>query len=116
MAISVFVLLFTGVLPIVGVDFDWLTIHWVAGLILTAAIVFHTIRAIFWQSPKEMWVSGARTFRNLSMPGRQAGQVLFPAEGHASRHDPAGAGGDRHRPGPVRRDGHTLVVTLERHG
>ncbi len=58
MAISVFVLLFTGVLPIVGVDFEWLTIHWVAGLILTGAVVFHVIRAIFWQRPKDMWVAG----------------------------------------------------------
>lgn len=62
MAISVFVLLFTGILPIVGVDFSWLTIHWVAGLILTGAVVFHTIRAIFFQKPKEMWV-GAADFR-----------------------------------------------------
>jgi len=56
MAISVFVLLGTGVLPIVGVDFDWLTIHWVAGLILTAAVVLHIVRSIFWQRPATMWV------------------------------------------------------------
>ena len=62
MAISVFVLLFTGVLPIIGVDFAWLTIHWVAGLILTGAVLFHTVRALLWQKPKEMWV-GARDFR-----------------------------------------------------
>ena len=57
MAISVFVLLFTGVLPIIGIDFSWLTIHWIAGIILTGAVVFHIIRSIFWQKPKEMWVS-----------------------------------------------------------
>jgi len=62
MAICVFVLLFTGVLPIVGVDFNWLTIHWIAGLILTGAVVFHTVRALIWQKPKEMWV-GARDFQ-----------------------------------------------------
>ena len=54
MAISVFVLLGTGVLPIIGVDFDWLTIHWVAGLILTAAVALHIVRSIFWQRPGTM--------------------------------------------------------------
>jgi len=44
------------------VDFARLTIHWVAGLVLTAAVLFHTIRALFFQSPKEMWV-GARDLR-----------------------------------------------------
>jgi cytochrome b subunit of formate dehydrogenase len=58
MAISVFALLFTGILPILGIDFAWLTIHWVAGLILTGAVVFHTVRALIWQRPREMWISG----------------------------------------------------------
>jgi cytochrome b subunit of formate dehydrogenase len=57
MAISVFVLLITGVLPILGVDFSWLTIHWVTGIILTVAVLFHVIRSIFFQQPKEMWVA-----------------------------------------------------------
>ena len=62
MAISVFVLLITGVLPILGVDFSWLTIHWVTGIILTGAVLFHVIRSIFFQRPKEMWV-GAVDFQ-----------------------------------------------------
>ena len=57
MAISVFVLIITGVLPIIGVEFDWLTIHWVAGLVLTAAVLFHIVRALFWQDLKSMWIS-----------------------------------------------------------
>lgn len=73
MAISVFVLLGTGVLPIIGVDFSWLTIHWVAGIILTGAVVFHTIRSLIWQSPKEMWVSGKdlrEPFDHTVKPGK----------------------------------------------
>jgi cytochrome b subunit of formate dehydrogenase len=73
MAISVLVLLATGVLPIIGIDFPWLTIHWVAGIILTGAVVFHTIRAIFWQRPKEMWVSGKdfkEPFDDTVKPGK----------------------------------------------
>lgn len=49
MAIAIFVLLITGILPKIGVEFAWLTIHWVAGLVLTAAVLFHIVRASFWQ-------------------------------------------------------------------
>jgi cytochrome b subunit of formate dehydrogenase len=46
MAISVIALLITGVLPIIGIEFAWLTLHWIAGLILTAAVLFHVIRSV----------------------------------------------------------------------
>ena len=80
MAISVFVLLFTGVLPIIGIDFNWLTIHWVAGIILTAAVLFHTIRAIFWQKPKEMWVS-AKDFSEPLDDSIKPGKYSFAQKG-----------------------------------
>jgi cytochrome b subunit of formate dehydrogenase len=47
MAISVLVLLVTGVLPIIGIEFAWLTVHWIAGLVLTAAVLLHTLRSVF---------------------------------------------------------------------
>ncbi len=46
MAISVIVLLITGVLPIVGIEFAWLTVHWIAGLVLTAAVLYHVLRSV----------------------------------------------------------------------
>ena len=49
MAVCMLVLLFTGFLPIVGVKFSWVDPHWIAGIILTVAIIFHIIRAVFWQ-------------------------------------------------------------------
>jgi cytochrome b subunit of formate dehydrogenase len=58
MAISVLVLLVTGIFPIIGLEFSWLTIHWVAGLVLTAAVSFHIVRSLFWQDLKVMWISG----------------------------------------------------------
>lgn len=64
MAISVFVLLVTGIFPIIGLEFSWLTIHWVAGLVLTAAVLFHIVRSLFWQDLKLMWVSA----RDLKEP------------------------------------------------
>jgi cytochrome b subunit of formate dehydrogenase len=45
MALSMFVLLFTAFLPIVGVQFAWVTWHWIAGLVLTASILFHLVHA-----------------------------------------------------------------------
>ncbi len=44
MATSVLALLFTGFLPIVGVKFAWVTPHWIAGLVLCAALLFHVPR------------------------------------------------------------------------
>ena len=57
MAVCVFVLLITGVLPIIGIEFSWLTVHWIAGLVLTAAVVFHIVRSLFWQDLMSMWIS-----------------------------------------------------------
>ena len=47
MAISMFALLITAFLPKVGVKFDWVTYHWIAGLVLTASIIFHIFHASF---------------------------------------------------------------------
>jgi cytochrome b subunit of formate dehydrogenase len=46
MAISVLALLITGVLPIIGIEFAWLTLHWIAGLVLTAVVLFHILRSV----------------------------------------------------------------------
>lgn len=58
MAISMFALLVTGVLPIIGIEFAWLELHWIAGIALTVVVVFHIIRSIFFKSGSEMWISG----------------------------------------------------------
>ncbi len=57
MAASVLVLLFTGFLPIVGVQFSWVTPHWIAGLVLTGAILFHVVHATFWKGLRWMWIT-----------------------------------------------------------
>lgn len=57
MAISVIALLITGVLPIVGIEFAWLTVHWVSGLILTAAVLFHVIRSILQKDVRSVMIS-----------------------------------------------------------
>ncbi len=57
MAISILVLLFTGVLPIIGIEFAWLTLHWIAGLLLTAAVLFHIIRSVLQKDLMSVWIS-----------------------------------------------------------
>jgi thiosulfate reductase cytochrome b subunit len=55
MAISMFVLLFTAFLPRVGVQINWVTYHWIAGLVLTASIIFHIIHASFFLDFWSIW-------------------------------------------------------------
>jgi formate dehydrogenase subunit gamma len=56
MASAMMTLLFTAFLPIVGVQFAWVTWHWMAGLVLAATIVFHIIHATFWLDFWSIWV------------------------------------------------------------
>ena len=55
MAASMLTLLLTAFLPRVGVEFDWITYHWIAGIVLTASIVFHVIHASFWLDFWAIW-------------------------------------------------------------
>ena len=59
MALSVITLLLTGFLPILGVKFSWVTIHWIAGVVLTASILFHILHASLWKSLRMMWIGRA---------------------------------------------------------
>jgi len=55
MAATMFTLLLTAFLPKVGVQFDWVTYHWIAGAVLTVSIVFHVIHASFWLDFWSIW-------------------------------------------------------------
>ncbi|MGA7293520.1 MAG: cytochrome b/b6 domain-containing protein [Terriglobales bacterium] len=55
MAASMFTLLFTAFLPKVGVQFNWVTYHWIAGTVLTISILFHVIHASFWLDFWAIW-------------------------------------------------------------
>ena len=56
MAASMFVLLFTAFLPIVGVRFAWVEWHWMAGLVLTGAIIYHIVHASFFMDFWSIWI------------------------------------------------------------
>jgi len=55
MAAAMFTLLFTAFLPKVGVQFDWVTYHWIAGLVLTTSIIFHIVHASFFLDFWSIW-------------------------------------------------------------
>ena len=55
MAASMFTLLFTAFLPKVGIRFNWVTYHWIAGTVLTLSVVFHVIHASFWLDFWSIW-------------------------------------------------------------
>jgi cytochrome b subunit of formate dehydrogenase len=59
MAFSMFALLITGILPIVGVKFAWLTLHWIAGLLLTVIVLLHILRSILVKDLKSVAISAA---------------------------------------------------------
>lgn len=48
MAVSMFVLLFTAFLPKVGIQFNWVTYHWVTGTVLTLSVLLHIVHATFY--------------------------------------------------------------------
>jgi cytochrome b subunit of formate dehydrogenase len=55
MAAAMFALLITAFLPKVGVQFAWVTYHWIAGLVLTASILFHIVHATFFMDFWSIW-------------------------------------------------------------
>jgi cytochrome b subunit of formate dehydrogenase len=58
MAASMFTLLFTAFLPRVGIPFNWITYHWIAGSVLTVSILFHIIHASFFMDFWSIWPDG----------------------------------------------------------
>ena len=56
MAVAMLTLLLTGFLPIVGVKFAWVQWHWMAGILLTASVIFHIVHATFMLDFWSIWV------------------------------------------------------------
>ncbi len=58
MAASIFVLGGTAFLPMLGYRFDWVPIHWVTGIVLIAALLFHIFRVSFVHGLRDMAPGG----------------------------------------------------------
>ena len=70
MAIAVLILLVTAFLPILGVKFEWVGIHWVTGLVLTIIVLIHIVRACFWQNFWAMMIDSVDLKDPFGKPGK----------------------------------------------
>jgi formate dehydrogenase subunit gamma len=59
MAVSVLILMGTAFLPIVGWKFEWVSLHWMTGIVLTLLVLIHIVRALIWQDWRAMILDGA---------------------------------------------------------
>jgi cytochrome b subunit of formate dehydrogenase len=78
MAAAMFTLLFTAFLPKVGVEFNWVTYHWIAGIVLTVSILFHIIHASFWLDFWAIWPDKADLVDMTKRMRRFIGQPAPP--------------------------------------
>ncbi len=66
LALSILLILVTGLLPVYGFNASLIAIHWITGLVLTVLLVIHIIRSLFKKSMGKIWFSrsdltGAKT-------------------------------------------------------
>lgn len=59
-ALAVLTLMATGLLPHAGLRFDWVAVHWMTGLALTALVIFHILRSVLWQRLANMFSLAVR--------------------------------------------------------
>jgi len=52
--VSAVILLATAFLPTLGVEFSWVTVHWVTGIVVAATVSIHVVRALFWRDLSSM--------------------------------------------------------------
>ena len=64
MALAVITLAATAFLPILDIRFEWVPLHWMAGVVLTLVVVFHLYRVFFVHGLREM-TPGRDDFREV---------------------------------------------------
>ena len=80
MAASMLTLLGTGLCPILGLEFDWVPAHWIAGVVLTVTVVWHIARSIPRKNLLSIWVGPIELLKALAA----ARNGLFPKPGKYS--------------------------------
>jgi len=73
MAGSILTLIATGILPVLGVNFEWVEIHWISGLVLTIIVVIHLLRSLSPKKLKSMWGSIADVKEFIAGRGKVRG-------------------------------------------
>ena len=74
-ALSVLVLMGTGFLPIVGIKFEWVTVHWIAGIVLLLLVIVHVVRSLkdlgaIWFGVEDVELVLAQIRRAPDKPGK----------------------------------------------
>ena len=82
MAVAMLVLLVTGFFPIVGIQFPWVTIHWIAGVVFTISIIYHIVHATFFLDFWSIWILPADMAEAVARVKRQFGQAHGAVEKH----------------------------------
>ena len=68
-ALCMLTLLGTGLMPVVGVKFAWVTIHWITGIALVLLVVFHIVRALISQRLSDVGI-GVRDLKRGARSGK----------------------------------------------
>jgi len=81
-ALAVLLLLASAFLPILGLKFAWLPLHWITGVVLGVAVLFHLVRATFFQRLRSI-LFGPRDLADLRQGRRAAKYTLAQKLMHA---------------------------------
>jgi cytochrome b subunit of formate dehydrogenase len=71
-AATMLALLVTGLLPVLGIRFAWVDLHSIAGVLLTAAVLLHVVRAVTVQGLRAMHL------RIRDLGGARPGKYSLP--------------------------------------
>jgi len=85
MSAAMLVLLVTAFVPVLGLQFPWLTLHWVAGIALLATVLWHVVHSVGWQDLGSMWV-GRRDLREGVAELRQSFDPKAPPAPRAGKY------------------------------
>jgi cytochrome b subunit of formate dehydrogenase len=75
-ALAVLLLLASAAVPRLGLDLSWLPVHWVTGVVLSAAVAFHVLRATFARSLRRMFIRPRHLLEHAR--GVRAGKYTLP--------------------------------------
>ena len=67
--------------PSSGVEFPWLTIHWVSGVLLTVSVLYHIVHATFFLDFWSIWIGPSDIQEAVQRVKRQLGQDV-EVKGH----------------------------------
>ncbi|MDH3732138.1 MAG: cytochrome b/b6 domain-containing protein [Gemmatimonadota bacterium] len=87
MAASMLTLLVTAFFPLVGIQFAWVTIHWIAGVALTLLVLWHIYDSFFRQDWRAVWIGGRELGEMKTAVGRFFSRDKVPHPRMAKYHN-----------------------------